>query len=125
MVSIKLAHGEPGEGAAIELDYTAAEVDRLDRVHGADYLRLGEEPKGDPDWAVGIEEISSMPYGGSIAPGGVDAGTGPTDYDPHIIASYDRIPKGEVEIRRRSAVTSSRGEHLGHVDEFVVDDDHR
>ena len=34
---------------------------------------------------------------------------------------YDRIPKGEVEVRRASAVTSADGHHLGHVDGFVVD----
>jgi hypothetical protein len=43
----------------------------------------------------------------------------PTDY----AVTYDRIPKGEVEIRRASAVTSSDGHHLGHVDGFVVDGD--
>jgi uncharacterized protein YrrD len=38
---------------------------------------------------------------------------------------YDRIPKGDVEIRRASPVTSSDGHHLGHVDGFVVDgEDH-
>ena len=41
----------------------------------------------------------------------------------HVVLSYDRVPKGEVEIRRASAVTSSNGEHLGHVDGFVVDGD--
>ena len=34
---------------------------------------------------------------------------------------YDRVPKGEVEIRRSSAVTSADGHHLGHVDGFLVD----
>ena len=35
---------------------------------------------------------------------------------------YDRVPKGEVEIRRKSLVSSSDGHVLGHVDGFVVDD---
>ena len=34
---------------------------------------------------------------------------------------YDRVPKGEVEIRRASAVTAADGADLGHVDGFVVD----
>ena len=40
----------------------------------------------------------------------------------HVTVRYDRIPKGEVELRRASAVHSSDGHHLGHVDGFVVDD---
>jgi hypothetical protein len=34
---------------------------------------------------------------------------------------YDRVPKGEVEIRRATAVTSSDEHQLGDVDGFVVD----
>jgi sporulation protein YlmC with PRC-barrel domain len=110
---------------AIALDCTAAEVDQLESVHTASYLRIGEQPETDPDWQVGIEDITSMPYSGGFGPGGIDAGVGPTDYDPHVTASYDRIPKGEVEIRRGSPVTSAQGDHVGHVDGFQIDDDHR
>ena len=35
--------------------------------------------------------------------------------------SYDRVPKGEVEIRRASAVASADGHRLGHVDGLLVD----
>jgi sporulation protein YlmC with PRC-barrel domain len=35
---------------------------------------------------------------------------------------YDRVPKGEVEIRRGSSVTSVDGADLGRVDGFVVDE---
>jgi uncharacterized protein YrrD len=41
--------------------------------------------------------------------------------EDHVQWSYDRIPKGDVEIRRASPVTSSDEHHLGHVDGFVVD----
>jgi sporulation protein YlmC with PRC-barrel domain len=38
---------------------------------------------------------------------------------------YDRVPKGEVEIRRASEVRSSDGHRLGRVDGLVVDaEDH-
>ena len=36
---------------------------------------------------------------------------------------YDRVPKGEVEVRRASAVISADGHSLGEVDGFVVDAD--
>jgi hypothetical protein len=51
---------------------------------------------------------------------GID-GLGAVDLDPHVMLSYDRIPMGEVEIRRASSVTSADGHHLGHVDGFVLD----
>jgi hypothetical protein len=43
---------------------------------------------------------------------------------PDFAATYDRVPKGEVEIRRDSAVESADGHHLGQVDGFLVDDSH-
>ena len=49
--------------------------------------------------------------------------TVPAEYDPHVSVTYDRIPKGEVEIRRASEVTSADGHQLGKVDGFLVDDD--
>ena len=42
------------------------------------------------------------------------------DPDPHVMVNYDRIPKNEVEIRRSSAVFSTDGHHLGHVEGFLV-----
>ena len=79
------------------------------------YLRLGESLANDPDWDVGIENVLALPYYGY-------AGLGePTmDYDPHISMTYDRVPKGEVEIRRASEVMSADGHRLGHVDGFLV-----
>ncbi len=40
-----------------------------------------------------------------------------------MVVGYDRIPKGEVEIRRTSAVTSADGHTVGHVDGLMVADD--
>ncbi len=125
LVEVDRARGGEQADTPIELDYTAAQLDQLDPVHTAKFLRIGEQPDADPDWDVGIEEITSMPYYGGFGPGGIEAGIGPTDYDPHITASYDRVPKGEVEIRRGSEVTSSDGERVGHVDGFVIDERHR
>ena len=42
----------------------------------------------------------------------------------NVMWQYDRIPKGEVEIRRASAVISADSHHVGHVDGFMVDGDH-
>ena len=79
------------------------------------YLRLGEFPVADPEWEVGIEDVLALPlYHEADGFGTV------VDPDPHVLIGYDRIPKHTVEIRRKSAVTSADGHHLGHVDGFLV-----
>jgi sporulation protein YlmC with PRC-barrel domain len=124
LVPIELAHGGDADGS-VELDWTAEEIDRSEAVHTARYLQIGEQIKEDPGWGVGIEEITPMPDFGGFGPGGMNAGAGPTEFDSHVTASYDRVPEGEVEIRHGSEVTSSKGEHVGHVNGFVTDDEHR
>ena len=82
-----------------------------------EYVRLGEARVEDPNWDVGIEEALALP-----SSSGVDV-FNDVDIDPHVMLSYDRIPIGDVEIRRASSVTSADGHHLGHVDGFVLDGD--
>ena len=103
-----------GRDAAIRLTATVAEVDRLDRLHETAYLRLGGFPVADPDWDVGVQDLLGMPYFQGIE-------AQPIEADPHVMFGYDRVPKGEVEIRRASAVTAADGADLGRVDGFVVD----
>jgi sporulation protein YlmC with PRC-barrel domain len=84
-------------------------------------VRLGERPL-DSNWEVGIQEISQMPLSGSLGVNALGAGMDPIGFDAHGTLSYDRIPKGTVELRRASEVTSSDGHHVGHVVGFVIDD---
>src|SRR5690242_1380456 len=124
IVPISLA--EPAHArsdATLDLACGSAEIEKLERVQRAAYLRLGQFPVEDPDYEVGIEETYALPYYGSFAPGGIDSGLGPVAYDENAPVVWDRIPKGEVEIRRGSAVSSSEGRHLGHIEGFLVDDD--
>jgi sporulation protein YlmC with PRC-barrel domain len=104
------------EGAAIALDCTVAELNGLEPLHELAYLRLGEFPVDDPNWDIGVQDTLGLPYYQAIE-------AQPIDYDPHVTVGYDRIPKGEVEIRRASPVSSSDGHHLGQVDGFVVEGD--
>src|SRR4051794_22132649 len=103
-----------GAESAIRLSATVAEVDRLDRLHETAYLCLGEFPVEDPAWDVGVEDMLALPYYQGIE-------AQPVEADPHIVLGYDRVPKGEVEIRRASVVTAADGADLGRVDGFVVD----
>ena len=45
----------------------------------------------------------------------------PPAYDQNLGLIYDRVPKGEVEIRRSSDVYSADEHHLGQVDGLLVD----
>ncbi len=114
LVPVELAErGDDGSGA-VALRATVEEVSDLPPVREVAYLRLDGFPVDDPDWDVGIEEVLALPYYPSY-----DLGPAPVDY----AARYDRVPKGEVEIRRASAVESADGHHLGDVDGFLVDDE--
>jgi len=119
LVPVARVHTEATSDATISLDCTVAEISALEPIQKSAYLRLNDFPVEDPDWDVGIEEMFALPYYPSVD--GMGVGMQAIDPDPHVALSYDRVPKGEVEIRRASAVTSSNGEHLGHVDGFVVD----
>jgi hypothetical protein len=87
-------------------------------VREAAYLRVGDSPTEDPDWDVGVEDFLAMPYYS-----GVYVDPYPGDLSSHVTVYYDRVPKGEVEVRRASAVISADGHALGEVDGFVVDAD--
>ena len=115
LVPIELTE-EDDRGEAIWIRCTLEEVGKLDSVEEFAYLRAGEFPASDPDWDVGIYDVLTPQF---------YEGTGFEEYAGQLGTSegmiYDRVPKGEIEIRRSSPVYSSDGHHLGHVDGFVVD----
>jgi sporulation protein YlmC with PRC-barrel domain len=113
LVPIELADRGDHASGAIALRATVEEVRRLSPVHAVAYLRLDGFPVDDPEWDVGVEEVLALPYYPWY-----DLEPAPIDY----VSTYDRVPKGEVEIRRASAVDSADGQHLGDVDGFLVDD---
>jgi hypothetical protein len=103
LVPVELAEAGDDASGTVALRATVEEVRRLPRVREVAYLRLDGFPVDDPDWDVGIEEVLALPYYPSY-----DLEPAPVDY----AARYDRIPKGEVEIRRASAVDSADRHHL-------------
>jgi sporulation protein YlmC with PRC-barrel domain len=117
LVPVERASASDDADGAIALDLAIADVEALDPLHEVAYLRLGEFPVDDPEWDVGVEDMLALPYYQGLEAQAVEA-------DPHVMIGYDRIPKGEVEIRRASAVSSADGAHLGHVEGFVVEGDH-
>jgi hypothetical protein len=65
---------------------------------------------------VGVEDVVMMP-----SYQGADLGVYTADIDPNVGVTYDRVPKGEVEIRRSSLVVSSDGQEVGTVHSVAVD----
>jgi sporulation protein YlmC with PRC-barrel domain len=113
LVPIDLVDAE-GDGKTILLRCNLKEAGKLETVREISYIRK-DFPVDDPTWDVGVEEVLAAPYYEGTAFGGyVD------DFGPDAVV-YDRVPKGEIEIRRSSPVFSADGHHLGHVDGFVVD----
>jgi uncharacterized protein YrrD len=104
-------------GAALALRCSTAELDALPHVQELAFLRLDEFPVQDPEWDVGITTVLALPY---YEPVGIDSAL---PYDDQVEMSYDRVPKGAVEIQRGSRVDDADHRRLGDVDGFVVDAD--
>jgi sporulation protein YlmC with PRC-barrel domain len=117
LVPVELVETDGGEQGAISLRCTGEDMNRLETVHEFAYLRTGKVPLDDPHWDVGVEDVLAMPYYEGMG------AVGPAAYDANLGVTYDRIPKGEVEIRRSSAVISADGHDLGRVDGFLIDDE--
>lgn len=118
LVPIELVERGDPEPREISLRATAEDVRRFEPVWELSYLRLSEAPLEDPDWDVGTEEVLALPY---YEPISLDP-LAPAD-EPYVALAYDRVPKGEVEIRRGSDVVSADGQRVGHVDGLIVDQD--
>jgi sporulation protein YlmC with PRC-barrel domain len=114
LIPIELVdRGAEGE---IRLTCTSEEASKLDPVQDFAYVKLDEMPVDDPKWDVGIERALALPYYQTDDPAFA------YPYDDHVGVTYDRVPKGEVEVRRSSVVSTSDDEAVGHVDGFLVDD---
>lgn len=115
LVPIELVDGGD-EGSELSLRCTVEEVNGLEPVQEYAYLRLGESVANDPNWDIGVQDVLASPYYEADL-----AGLGSPGYGQELGLIYDRVPKGEVEIRRSSDVYSADEHHLGKVDGFLVD----
>ena len=114
LVPIELAIHEDTDDARLKLLCSAQELRRLPEVHELSYDRLYNLPVEDPDWDVGIAEVLALP--GDDGPGLLPEQ--PVMSPPPLI--YDRIPKGEAELRRGSPVITADGRRVGRVAELVA-----
>jgi hypothetical protein len=108
LVPVALLDASPDPG--ISLRCSTEELEKLDRVHEYVYLRPGEQPTKDAKWDVGVEDVYTTP---NYAPSTFGEYTG--DLDRGVGMAYDRVPKGEIELRQASAVYSADEHHMGRV----------
>jgi hypothetical protein len=116
LVPLQLVTGGGAPGEAVTLTCTAEELGRLESVQGYAYLPVDERPAPDSQWDVGVEDVVMMP-----SYQGADLGVYTAEIDPNVGVTYDRVPKGEVELRRSSVVVSSDGNDLGTLYGLAVD----
>ena len=105
LVPVELA-SDGSDGIALAC--TAEVLEGFDPVREFAYLPAGEHPEEDADWSVGVEDVLVAPTYAPLDP--TEA-----ELDPNVSVVYDRVPKGEVELRGSSDVYSADRHHLGTV----------
>jgi sporulation protein YlmC with PRC-barrel domain len=115
LIPVELAHDYAR--SEIALDCAASELTRFESVREYAYLPLGEQPDQDPKWDIGVEDVLATPTAGAEQVGDYVG-----ELSPNVAMTYDRVPKGEVELRRSSGIESADGHFVGHIDGIVIDD---
>ena len=100
----------------VALGATVEEIRDLEPIWQYSYLRFDEPVAEDPGWTLGIASVTAPR---------LDDGWSELDPDRRVSVLYDRVPTGEIELRRSSRITSSDGRHVGHVNGVFVDGDDR
>jgi uncharacterized protein YrrD len=108
-----------GSDDEVVLTCTVKQARALESAEGFACLRPGELDfdLDDQRWDVGIERVLVPPAN----PDGDLGSYGAMSYDGTVSMVYDRIPKGEVEVRRGSVVVTADDKVLGSVEAVVVD----
>jgi hypothetical protein len=117
LVGVELV--ESSAEGAIRLSCTKAEFDALDDAEETQFLA-----GAGGDYGYGPGQVVSLPYYGlgGVGMGGIGGlglGMGGTDPGPHVFV-IDRIPVGEVAVRRGDPVSAKDGE-IGRVQGLVID----
>ena len=117
IVPVELA-AAGAEEHEISLRCTEKQLDEMSLVHESAYVGTGEQVEEEEDgWEVGVRDMQVIPdYLPTAMPG---------DLAPEVVVTYDRVPKGEIELRHASDIYSADRHHLGSVEGVVVDADGR
>jgi hypothetical protein len=121
---VPVALVESSAAGRIRLRCTLAEFEQLDEAEETRFL-----PGASGEYGYGPGQLVALPYFGlggtglggigGLGVGGIGMGMGGMDAGPHPVIS-DRVPLGEVEVRRGDPVLASDGE-IGRVQGLVID----
>src|SRR4051812_13866738 len=118
LVPASLVSGSEPDGHELVMTCSKAEFDALRSILEFSYVSLDEFPTSDGDSDVGVETVISMPLYGAEEFGDYAGEVGSS-----VGLAYHRIPKGEAEVRRSSAVISADGHQIGAACGFVLYED--
>jgi sporulation protein YlmC with PRC-barrel domain len=118
LVPASVVRGGEADGRELVLSCTKAEFDDLGSILEFSYVQLDEFPESDGGSDVGVETVISMPLYGAE-----EFGDYPGEYGSSVGLAYHRIPKGQAEVRRSSAVIASDGHQIGAACGFVLEED--
>lgn len=107
-------------GKKVSLRCTSEMLESFDRVREHAYLQAGEEAEKEDGWDIGVEDVQPFPYYGA---GGYGEYAAYPVQDATV--TYDRVPKGGIELRHASSIYSADRHHLGSVDGVVIDGNER
>src|SRR5581483_1267723 len=117
LVPVERAEAGAGEPRTIKLAGTVADVRDYPAAREAAYLRLGEFPVEEGEWDVGDQSVVAVPL--YNPPNDLEAT--PLEF----AVAIDRVPSGEVSLRRTSPVETSDGYRVGEVGGVALDAKHR
>jgi sporulation protein YlmC with PRC-barrel domain len=112
LVPLDLVEVTQGE---IRLRCTMAEFERLDSAEETQFV-----PGSSGYAAYGPDQVLSLPYYGLAGTAGVLGGTGLEQENLSQTVTYDRVPLGEVAVRRGERVHATDGS-IGRVQGLIVD----
>lgn len=104
------------DAGALRLPRDHAGFIRYPMMNEVSSVRITEPIDPGSEFNVGVTDVLTLPY--------YDADLG-VRYAPEQTVAWHRVPVGEVEIRRRSRVSTSDFLDVGHVEGFVADDQRR
>jgi sporulation protein YlmC with PRC-barrel domain len=116
LIPVELAAGYAKD--EVTLTCSTSDLTAFDSIREFAYLPQGELPEADSDWDVGVEDVFAMPTSGADQFGDYVG-----ELSSNVGMTYDRVPKGEVELRRSSGIETADGHHVGHIDGLVIGDD--
>jgi sporulation protein YlmC with PRC-barrel domain len=119
LVPVGLAEPDKSPDGQVSLRCTEDLLEELEPVHEFAYLLPGQQPETDGNWDVGVEDMYPS-YENDPSDFGEGVGG---DYGVGVF--YDRVPRGEIELRHASSVYSADGHHVGQVDGLVLDEHDR